>query len=61
LVKKRDLIYHRLGQFYFKTCLYPWLITRYFRLKMEYKNVLRIFKNAYNIISFRIYWQRAST
>jgi len=60
-VKKRDLIYHRLGQLCFQTCLYPWLITGLFSLKMEFKNIHRICNNAYNIISFHIYWQHAST
>jgi len=36
-VKKRDLIYHKLGQFYFKTCLYPWLIIGLLVLKWSLK------------------------
>jgi len=56
-VKKRNLIYHRLGQYYFKTCEYPWLIIGLFSVIMEFKNIHRIFDNNYKIISFRIYCQ----
>jgi len=60
-MKKRDLIYHRLGQFYFKICLYPWLAAGHFSLKMEFKIIHRLFNNTYNIILFCIYLQRALT